>query len=166
MVLVAPIAFPEPRLLEHSLLAPRSVPLLGPIFSQVAEQTQLDRAMLAFVQKLMFAPQEIPAGWRETFPYDVVLDTGALVFEGEDAAAMLPLSPSATMPVTALKAPAHVLTGSADRIVEDERQGKALARLLPNGRLTEIEGAGHMLHHTHPQPLLAAIREAAAAPAA
>jgi pimeloyl-ACP methyl ester carboxylesterase len=162
MVLVAPIAFPEPRLLEHSLLAPRSMPILGPIFSQVAEQTQFDRAILAFVQKLMFAPQEIPAGWAATFPYDLVLDAEALVFEGEDAAAILPLSPSGSFPVAGIETPGHVLAGTADRIVEHQRQGKALARLLPNGRATEIEGAGHMLHHTHSDTVIAAIRDAAA----
>lgn len=31
---------------------------------------------------------------------------------------------------------------------------------LPDGRLTEIEGAGHMLHHSHPDPVLRAVREA------
>ena len=168
MVLVAPIAFPEPRLLEHSLLAPRSLPILGPVFSRIAEQTQLDRAMLAFVQKLMFAPQEIPVRWSDTFPYHLVLDSDALVFQGEDAAAILPLSPTATFPVAAMETPAHVLTGTADRIVDAERQGKRLARLLPNGLVTEIEGAGHMLHHTHPAAVLAAIRDSvrdAAAPA-
>ena len=162
MVLVAPIAFPEPRLLEHSLLAPRSVPFFGPMLSQVAETTPFDRAMLAIAQRLMFSPQDISARWAETFPYGLVLDAEALVFEGEDAAAILPLSPAGSFPVAGFETPAHVFSGTSDKIVEDERQGKALARLLPNGRLTEIEGGGHMLHHTHPSPIIAAIREAAA----
>jgi pimeloyl-ACP methyl ester carboxylesterase len=77
---------------------------------------------------------------------------------------MLPLSPSGTLPVTAIEAPAHVLTGSADRIVAHAPQGKALARLVLKGRVTEIEGAGHMLHHTHPHAVLAAVRDAVAPP--
>lgn len=40
-----------------------------------------------------------------------------------------------------------------------ERQGTALARCLPNARIAEITGAGHMLHHTHPEHALAAVRE-------
>ena len=40
-----------------------------------------------------------------------------------------------------------------------ERPGKALARRLPNARIAEITGAGHMLHHTHPEHALAAVRE-------
>ena len=82
-----------------------------------------------------------------------------MVAEGEDAAAILPMSPAGTVDLARIALPVHVLTGTADRIVEDERQGKALARLLPQAELTEIEGAGHMLHHTHPLPLLAAVRD-------
>jgi pimeloyl-ACP methyl ester carboxylesterase len=137
MVLVAPLAFPEPRFLEHTLLP--------------------------FIQKLMFFPQEVPAYWKESFPYEEKLDSAALVFEGEDAAAILPLSPAGTIAIASIRTPAHVLTGTRDQVVEDERQAKALGRLLPNGRVTEIEGAGHMLHHTHPDRVLGAVLDASAA---
>jgi pimeloyl-ACP methyl ester carboxylesterase len=53
-----------------------------------------------------------------------------------------------------------VLTGTSDRVVEDERQAKALARQLPGGSLTEVEGAGHMLHHTHPELVIGALQAA------
>jgi pimeloyl-ACP methyl ester carboxylesterase len=163
LVLVAPIAFPEPRLLEHSLFAPRAVPLLGPVFSWVAERSGLDRTVLEMLQRAMFSPDPVPARWKASFPFDDVLDADAMVREGEDAAAMLPLSPAGSIAFGRIAAPIHVLTGSADRIVDPERQGKALARLLPESRRTEIRGAGHMLHHTHPDTLIEAIEEAAAA---
>ena len=163
MVLVAPLAFPEPRFLEHTLLLPRSAPVMGPLFSQVAETSLLDRTLLPFIQKLMFFPQEVPAYWKESFPYEEKLDSAALVFEGEDAAAILPLSPAGTIAIASIRTPAHVLTGTRDQVVEDERQAKALGRLLPNGRVTEIEGAGHMLHHTHPDRVLGAVLDASAA---
>ena len=159
LVLLAPIAFPEPRALEHSLLAPRALPFAGPVLSHLAGRLEIDRAMLPLVHRLMFDPQPVPEAWRETYPYDRILDPEALVFEGEDAAAILPLSPAGTIDVAAIRTPTHVLTGSGDRIVEDERQAKLLARLLPDARITEIEGAGHMLHHTHPEIVLSAIME-------
>jgi pimeloyl-ACP methyl ester carboxylesterase len=166
LVLVAPVAFPEPRFLEHTLLAPRSMPIIGPFLSSLAETTQFDRAMLNFVQALMFAPRPVCEAWKETFPYDLLLDTEAMVFQGEDAAAILPLSPAGTIAIRTIRTPVHVLTGTADQIVDRERQAKLLARLLPDARLTEIEGAGHMAHHTHSEPVLAAIRDAAARAAA
>jgi pimeloyl-ACP methyl ester carboxylesterase len=155
LVLVAPIAFPEPRLFEHLFLAPRSLPVAGPLFSWIAERLPLDRAFLDYVQRDMFSPAPVPAAWKETFPYDEV--RGSMVFEGEDAASILPLSPAGTIDFSRVTLPVRILTGTLDRVVAHERQGKALARLLPNASLTEIESAGHMLHHTHPEVLAEAV---------
>ena len=161
LVLVAPLVFPEPRLLEHGLLAPRSMPLIGPLLSRIGRHSGFDRAALEWLQEQMFSPDPVPAQWRQDFPYERVLDPDHLVLEGEDSASILPLSPAGTIDLRAVQAPVHILTGTSDRIVEQARQGKALARLLPNAPLTEIEGAGHMLHHSHPDLVLRAVREAA-----
>src|SRR5688572_26883159 len=109
----------------------------------------------------MFSPAPVPNGWKRSFPFDQVLDPDVLVHEGEDAASMLPLSPAGTIDLSRIGSPVQVLVGTADRVVEQERQGKALARLLRCGRLTEVEGAGHMLHHSHPDLVLRAVLEAA-----
>ena len=163
LVLAAPLAFPEPRLLEHSFLAPRSMLLVGPLLSRIAGAARLDRAMLDQVQTQMFSPAPVPDAWRRTFPYEAVLDPDVMVCEGEDAAAILPMSPAGSIDLAKVQVPVRVLAGTADRIVSHERQGKALARLLPHGEFVGIEGAGHMLHHTHPAPLLSAVESVAAA---
>lgn len=166
LVLVAPVAFPEPRLVEHALLAPRSVPVVGPLLSWLGEASRFDRAMLELVQRVMFDPAPVPPAWKASFPEEAVLSTESLVSEGEDAASTLPFSPAGTMDLGRIRLPVTVLTGTADKVVEDERQGKALARLLPQARLIEIEGAGHMLHHTHPAALRDAVRDMIAVPTA
>lgn len=162
LVLVAPIAFPEARLLEHLMLAPRAVPIAGPILSWLAQRSRVDRTMLEFAQREMFRPAAVPAHWRETFPWAEVLDGDAMVFEGEDAAAMLPLSPAGTFDLPRIQLPVRVLSGTSDRVVRPEQQGEALARLLPDAASTVIPGAGHMLHHSHPEAVLAAVAEFAA----
>jgi pimeloyl-ACP methyl ester carboxylesterase len=162
LVLIAPIAFPEPRLIEHGLLAPRSVPVFGPLFSRFAEFTQMDRPMVDLLHQVMFGPAAVPDYWKETYPYSLILNAQAMVAEGEDSASMLPLSPAGTIDMRKLEVRTQVLTGTSDRVVEDERQAKALARQLPNGSLTEIEGAGHMLHHTHPDLVIHALQGASA----
>jgi pimeloyl-ACP methyl ester carboxylesterase len=161
LVLVAPVAFPEPRPLEHSLLAPRSLPLFGPAFSSLAEAS-FDAPVLKLVQRLMFSPQPVHPEWEATYPYDQVLDAEALVFEGEDAAALLPLSPASILNVSRIETPAHILTGNADKVVTGAWHAKQLARLMPNARLTEVEGIGHMLHHVRPELVVEAVREALA----
>jgi pimeloyl-ACP methyl ester carboxylesterase len=162
LVLVSPLIFPEPRLLEHAMIAPRSMPVIGPLLSRVGRRSGMDRAAIEWIQAMMFSPAPVPSGWKRDFPFDQVLDPDALVHEGEDSASMLPLSPAGTIDLRRIEASVNVLTGTDDRVVEHERQGKALARLLHNVRLTEIEGAGHMLHHSHPDQILCAVREAAA----
>lgn len=161
LVLVAPLIFPEPRLLEHGLIAPRSMPVIGPLISQLGRRSGLDRAAFEWIQVAMFSPAPVPADWKSSFPFDQVLDPDVLVHEGEDAASTLPFSPAGTMDLRRIEAPARILIGARDRVVDHERQGKALARLLPGGRFTEVEGAGHMLHHSHPDTVLRAVREAA-----
>ncbi|HEY0112114.1 MAG TPA: alpha/beta hydrolase [Allosphingosinicella sp.] len=163
LVLIAPLAFPEPRLIEHGMLAPRSAPVLGPLFSQFAEFTQLDRPMVEVLHKVMFAPEAVPEQWKETYPYELILTAGAMVAEGEDSAAMLPMSPAGTIDMRSINVRTQVLTGTSDRVVEDERQAKALARQLPHGSLMEVEGAGHMLHHSHADLVIGALRGAFAA---
>jgi pimeloyl-ACP methyl ester carboxylesterase len=166
LVLIAPLIFPEPRLLEHGLIAPRSIPVIGPLLSRAGQRSGFDRAAIEWIQAVMFSPAPVPSGWKQSFPFEQVLDPDVLVHEGEDAASILPLSPAGTLDLRRIETPVHVLVGAEDRVVEQERQGKALARLLRNGRLTEIEGAGHMPHHSHPDLILRAVSEAAAPAAA
>ncbi len=162
LVLVAPVAFPEPRPLEHSFLAPRSVPFLGPFASVLAGAT-IDPPVLKMIQRQMFSPEPVPEHWERSFPYDQLLDPAAMVFEGEDMAATLPLSPAGIIDLGRIRAPTWILAGAADQIVRPELQAKPLARLLPQTKLQEVEGVGHMLHHARPELVVSAIREALAA---
>ena len=163
LVLIAPLAFPEPRLIEHSMLAPRAAPFFGPLFSRFAEFTQMDRPMVDLLHQVMFGPAPVPAHWKETYPYEHILTAEAMVSEGEDSASMMPMAPAGTIDMRKIKVPTQVLTGTSDRVVEDERQAKALARQLPQGSLTEVEGAGHMLHHSHADLVIGAVQRAFAA---
>ncbi|MGZ8334556.1 MAG: alpha/beta fold hydrolase [Allosphingosinicella sp.] len=162
LVLVSPLVFPEPRLLEHALMAPRAMPVIGPLLAHIGRRSGLDRASIEWAQAVMFSPAQVPGEWKRSFPYEQVLDPDVMVHEGEDAASTLPLSPAGTMDLRRIEVPVHVLAGTQDKVVDHERQGKALARLLRDGRLTEVEGAGHMLHHSHPEIVLRAVREVVA----
>jgi pimeloyl-ACP methyl ester carboxylesterase len=157
LVLVAPLAFAEYRPLEHTMLAPLAIPIFGPLLARSAEFTQVERPMVAMLHRVMFSPAAVPASWSKSYPYALVLNAEAKVAEAEDAASMLPMSPAGTIDMRTIGVRTQVLTGTSDRVVEDERQAKTLARQLPHASLTEVEGAGHMLHHSHSEIVIDAV---------
>jgi pimeloyl-ACP methyl ester carboxylesterase len=162
LALLSPLAFPEPRFIEHSLLAPRAAPIFGPLLSSAAEAT-IDPAFLRIVQEMMFWPSPVPEHWRATFPYDQVLNRDAMVAEGEETASILPGSLPGMIDVTRIAIPTTVLLGSSDKIVDHDRQGRLLARLMPDARRIELAGVGHMPHHSRPDVLIEALDQVLAA---
>ena len=158
LLLISPIAFHEFRVLEHSVFAPRSLPVFGPVLAQMAAPT-LDVAMLPLVQKIMFAPHDPPADWLDRYPYDQILTEGATVAEGEDAAAIFPGSPIGLVNYMAVTAPVRMLTGERDHVVYPIRHAKRLACLLPEAELMVRLDVGHMLHHTASDSLFAVVDE-------
>ncbi|TMJ12419.1 MAG: alpha/beta hydrolase [Alphaproteobacteria bacterium] len=161
LALLAPLAFPELRAVEHSVLGPRAMPLLGPLLSAAGEATRFDRAFLALVQRLMFAPAPVPEPWLQAYPFDQILTPAAMAAEGEDAAAILPFSPAATLDFATIQTPTQILQGTSDLIVDRNRHARPLAAALPHAELHEIEAAGHMLHHSHAEAVLAAVERTA-----
>lgn len=161
LVLLAPIAFPEARVLEHSLLAPRSVPLMGPFLSSLGEAT-IDRPLLDLAHEMMFWPQDVPPAWKADYPFDQILTPTAMIAEGEDSAAILPFAPAGTINLTRVTAPTHILAGTSDKIVDLSRHARPLAALLRNARLTELTAHGHMIHHSAQERVVEAIEQMAA----
>ena len=149
-------------MVEHLMLAPRAAPVFGPIIAGIARAT-IDRLFLELVQRLMFWPASIPDQWKDDFPYDQVLEPSATVANGEDMAAILPGAIAGLLDLSRITVPAHIITGTRDKIVEDERQGKLVGRLLSNARVTEVDDVGHMLHIIRPEIVVEAVREALAA---
>jgi pimeloyl-ACP methyl ester carboxylesterase len=161
LVLIAPLCFPEPRPLEHLLMAPRALPIGGPVFSQFAKAT-FDPLVLKMVQRLMFAPQPVPDDWEERYPYEDILRSDVMVAEGEETAAVMPMSPAGTIDIGAIRAPATILTGTSDKVVNPRIHARPLAAMMKGSRLIELDGIGHMAHHVAADEVVQAIREGAA----
>lgn len=155
LVLVAPLAFPELRLIEQAVMGPRAFPLIGPLISRMGQAT-IDRPMVKMAQRMMFAPLPVPPEWEANYPYDQILTSAAMVSEGEETIAVAPFAPAGTMDFSALGVDVQILIGTADQVANPMRHARPLAALLPEARLTEIEGVGHMLHHAAPDRVVEA----------
>ena len=66
---------------------------------------------------------------------------------------MEPRYPSLTLPV-------ELIHGTADTIVPLDIHSRPIVEILPDARLTVIEGAGHMPHHAHSDLVVQAIDRA------
>lgn len=146
LLLLAPIAFPEVRPLEHAWLAPRSAPILGPMLAELGRWTG-DAPMLRLAQRMMFAPDPPPARWLETYPYGDVLDPQRTLEEGEDAASLFPATGQALVDFRRITAQVAILAGRADLVADPNRHARRLHAMLAGSRLTLVPRCGHMIHH-------------------
>jgi pimeloyl-ACP methyl ester carboxylesterase len=118
----------------------------------------------SYVRRTMetvFAPAPVPAGYADWIGTPLILrratqrvNTAQVNSLRAELVTLQPRYPGLTLPV-------ELIHGSADTIVPLDIHSAPLSRLLPNGRLTVIEGAGHMPHHSHPNMVIAAIDRAA-----
>lgn len=109
----------------------------------------------------VFAPDHPPPGYLDHLGADLTLRAGQLAANvaqinalRPQVVAMEPLYPGLSLPI-------EMVHGAADTIVPLAIHSGPLAPRLPDARLTVIDGAGHMPHHTHPDIVIAAIHRAA-----
>lgn len=159
LVLVSPLAMPEFRLLEHSVFAPKATPVLGPLWAGLTP-AMVDRAMLEAIHQVMFWPASPGDAWKRHYPWTQILDRGAVVANAEDSAAVHPLSLESRLDYGSIRTPARIISGTADRVVWEGRQAAPLNAALPDSEHIRIEGAGHMLHHSHDEAVIEAVRDA------
>jgi pimeloyl-ACP methyl ester carboxylesterase len=109
----------------------------------------------------VFAPDPVPPGYDNFLGTPLTLRRETLAANVKQVNAlraelvtMEPRYPSLTLPV-------ELIHGTADTIVPLTIHSGPISQLLPNARLTVIEGAGHMPHHAHADVVIEAIDRAA-----
>jgi pimeloyl-ACP methyl ester carboxylesterase len=109
----------------------------------------------------VFAPDPVPPGYDAFLGSPLTLRRTTLATNvtqvntlRAELVTMEPRYPTLTLPV-------ELVHGTDDTIVPLHIHSDPLSRLLPNARLTVIDGAGHMPHHAHADTVIAAIDRAA-----
>ncbi|NJC40611.1 pimeloyl-ACP methyl ester carboxylesterase [Brevundimonas alba] len=155
-VLIAPIAFPEPRP-EMMMFGPRALPFAGDGLSLLAAPA--DAVMLPALWNAMFLPQRMTAAFRDGFPFELASGRTQLQADGQEALEMIrSLARSAPL-YAACQTPVQVLQGDRDLVVNPLLHGRPLAAVLPRGRFVNLPGLGHMAHHFAPERVAGAIDE-------
>ncbi|MBK1636609.1 alpha/beta fold hydrolase [Rhodovulum adriaticum] len=109
-----------------------------------------------------FAPQPVPQGYADYIGLDLALNPATLRASAGQVDSLRPALAEMAARYPSLRIPVEVLHGSADRIVGLEIHARRLAATLPDARLTELRGVGHMVHHAAPRATRAAIDRAVA----
>jgi pimeloyl-ACP methyl ester carboxylesterase len=117
------------------------------------------RMMAANTLRRVFAPCPVPDRFRRTFQAPLAMRPSQMRTVDEEAA-MLPLAAGALGRFYRdLSVPVSIIAGSADRIVDTERHSARLHRELGNSTFVRVPYCGHMVHHSAPEEVAAAIDE-------
>lgn len=108
----------------------------------------------------VFAPEAVPEGYGDHIGAGLSLRRESQETNNRQVNSLLPYVTAMQPRYPSLRMPIELLHGDADETVPVEVHARRFIREVPSARLTEIPGAGHMLHHTHPEAAVAVIREA------
>lgn len=118
----------------------------------------LDRAERAISG--IFAPDPVPAGYADHIGAGLTLRAETLRANARQVARLKPFVAAMAGGYPRLQVPVEIVHGTADTIVPASVHAQPMAALLPNARLTLLDGVGHMPHHARPDVVLGAIRRA------
>jgi pimeloyl-ACP methyl ester carboxylesterase len=103
------------------------------------------------------APEMPPQGYADYIGLPLILRRNSIRVNARQVGRlkshireMLPDYPRLTLPI-------EILHGTADQVTFASVHSEPLHRLLPQSRLTLLQGAGHMAHHTRQAEVIAAI---------
>jgi pimeloyl-ACP methyl ester carboxylesterase len=159
LVLVGSPSLPWPGKLDpwYRLTATR----LGRALAIPLAAALVPQSYVATTTANVFAPDPVPPGYEEHLGAALALRRASLTANAAqvnalraELVAMEPQYPRLTLPV-------ELIHGDKDSIVPLAVHSGPLSQLLPNARLTVIEGGGHMPHHAHEQAVIDAVHRAA-----
>jgi pimeloyl-ACP methyl ester carboxylesterase len=107
--------------------------------------------------RAVFAPQAPPPDFAEGSGIALVLRPPVFAANAEDVAGLHAAVSEQHPRYSAIRVPAVVIGGAADRIVRTDLHSRSFAREVPGARLVVLDGAGHMPHQTHPDAIAAEI---------
>jgi pimeloyl-ACP methyl ester carboxylesterase len=155
LVLVSGYYYPSARL-DVALTAPAALPVLGDALrytvAPLAARLLLKRTVAA-----MFSPSPVPDDFFDVLAPEMMLRPSQIRAEAGDAAAMIPSAARLRDEYSALALPVSIFAGAADKIVDPQAHSVRLHDAIPHSSLAVVQGAGHMVHYTAADEMVAAI---------
>ena len=155
LVLVSGYYYPTARA-DTVLLSPPAIPVLGDIVRYTISPL-LGRVLAPHMIRKGFAPAVVPPEFKTEFPLDMALRPSQIRASAEETALMPYAATKYQNHYSSVELPVFIIAGEGDRIVNVDKQSRRLARDIPGSTLLILPGLGHMLHHSAPDRVMAAL---------
>lgn len=143
------------------LMSGPAVPLVGDILRYTVSPPVARLMWPAMIRKL-FSPAPVAATFAAV-PSEMATRPSQLRASAAESALMIPDAVAFQGRYGELEMPVAIVAGSGDKIVDVDDQAVRLHRELPSSSLHVVEGCGHMVHHTSPRDVMAAVEAVALA---
>jgi pimeloyl-ACP methyl ester carboxylesterase len=143
------------------------VPMSGPAIPVMGDTIRytlsplLARLMWPLLTRKIFGPAPMPEPFEEGFPKEMTFRPSQIRASAAESALMIPGAFAARGRYDEVRVPVVIVAGEEDRLIDIDDQSARLHSELPNSTIRRVPRAGHMVHQTAPEVVLAAIDEAA-----
>lgn len=155
LVLVSGYYTPSLRL-DVTWMSPPALPLVGTVLRHTVSPL-LARLLWPAMVRRIFAPAPTAPAFSARYPVWMSLRPGTLRASAAEAAMMIPQAVRLWRREPALRMPVAIVAGAQDRLVSTAWHSGRLHKRLPHSRLHVVPDAGHMVHHTAPKAVAAAL---------
>ena len=154
LVLISGYYFPTVRV-DVPILSPPALPVIGDLMRYTVSPL-IGRLLWPRMVRRLFEPAPVAPSFRR-FPTWMALRPSQLRAAASETLLMIPAVRRLRHHYRELRLPTLVLAGADDRHIGTLDQSARLHELLPDSELRIVPGVGHMLPHTSPREVLAAI---------
>jgi len=141
------------------LMSPPAIPGIGDAMRHTSAPV-VSRILLPQIYEKIFEPAPVPEHFHRRFPKELVLRPSHLRAASEDVALMIPAAQALQSRYREIVAPAVIVTGADDRIVNVSRHSARLHRDIPGSEFVTMPGLGHMGHQLAPELVIEAVERA------
>ena len=157
LVLLAPVTHSWPGgIFWYNALA--STPIVGRLFAQTCA-LPLGSLLIESAVANVFEPQSPPPDYVHRAATRLVLRPKEFIANAHDLAILKEFVTAQAPRYGAITAPTVIVSGDRDTTVHLETHARVAATSIPGAKLIVLKGIGHMLHHTSPDAIVAAIDE-------
>jgi pimeloyl-ACP methyl ester carboxylesterase len=132
------------------------VPVPGQIFTMAWAPLQA-RIIGPFGLKQVFSPAEVPQNFMDAMPFGLMVRPSQIRASAEDGAQMPANAKRLAERYDELDLPIAAMWGDGDKLVMQDDQSVRLVAELATASGTPTPGVGHMIHHSDPAGVAAAI---------